>query len=472
MEFRDYLRILRRRWVWIVASTVLVGAVAVAVSYAQTPLYASSARLFVSTAGVDDTQVLQGGQFAEQRVKSYADLIDSRELAGRVIDDLSLDIEPVELSDQVSAQAGVETVNLTITVTDADPGEAQRIAQSYAEGLAGLVRDLEARSGEEEALVKATIVDDASFSDSPVSPNKLRNLALGLALGMLLGLGLAVLRELLDTRVRSTEELAPLVDAPTLGVIGFDPGEARAHLITQIPSHAPRAEAFRVLRTNLQFVDVDAPHKVVTVTSALPEEGKTATAVNLALSLAQAGVKTLLMDGDLRRPKATARLGMDGAIGVTSVLVGTVSAMDALQVHPDSGLCVMASGRIPPNPAELLQSRAMSDLVDTLRGVFDVIVIDSPPLLPVADGAVLAAQVDGAILVVRHGEATKEQVRHAAERLAHVDAEMVGTVVSMAPARGSRAGYGYGYGYGYGPDGLGAEPRGRRRLDDSTERRS
>lgn len=449
MEFRDYLRILRRRWLLILGATLLAGGLAAAFAFSQTPQYASSARIFVSTAGVDDSQLLQGGQYSTQRVKSYADLVDSRKLADMVADDLDLDVPASTLVDRARATIGSETVNLTITFTHTDPAEAQRIADSYARNMAGLVRELETPPGDADPPIKATIVDNASYSEVPVEPDVLRIVLLGLAGGLMLGIGLAAVRELLDNRVHSTDELASLLDAPTLGVIGFDPDFPKRPLVSEIPPHSPRSEAFRVLRTNLQFVNVDSRNNIFVITSALPGEGKTSTAINLALSLAQAGSRTLLLECDLRRPKSAERLQMDGAIGVTNVLVGDLAVEEAIQVHEESGLHLLASGRIPANPAELLQTNAMADLLDKLRSAYDAVIVDSPPLLPVTDGAVLAAKADGTILVVRHNKVTKDQIHHAATRLAQVDASIVGTVVTMVPHRGKGYGYGYGYGYDY-----------------------
>lgn len=450
MELRDYLRILRRRWLSILLLTVLVAVLAGAVTSFQTPQYASTARLFVSTSQTGDSQLLQGGQFSAQRVKSYADLISSRELAGRVISDLGLDLEPVELAEKVSSEVVIDTVNLRLTVTDPDAHEAQRIAQTYAEQLTDMVRELETQPGQADAPIKATIVDSASLSDAPVSPKPVRNIGIAVVLGLLLGFGLAVLREMLDTRVKSTEDLGQLTGSPNLGVIGFDPDVQKLPLVTQLPAHSPRAEAYRVLRTNLQFVDVDAQSKVFVVTSAVPAEGKTATSINLALSLAQAGVKTLLIEGDLRRPKASERLGIDGAIGITNVLVGKVALADAVQEHVETGLKVLPSGPVPPNPAELLQSNAMAELLTQLRGEFDVVIVDAPPLLPVTDAALLAAKADGAILAVRYGKTTRDQIRHSMDRLEQVGGQLAGTVLTMTPNKGKA--YGYGYGYGYAPE--------------------
>ncbi|MBO0842702.1 MAG: polysaccharide biosynthesis tyrosine autokinase [Nocardioides sp.] len=451
MELADYLKVLRRRWPWIVVTAVVCTLAAFAFTFTQTKEYASTARLFVSTSTLEDTTALnQGGEFSQARVQSYADLVSSRELAQKVIDQLGLHDSADDLQDRVEATAVVNTVNLTITAKDTDPHRAQRITQAYAEQLSALIKRLETPAGsKEKAPIQATIVDPADFSATPVSPVPLRNVGIGLALGLLLGFGAAVLRQSVDTRITSAEDLAEVVDAPMLGAIIHDPASVKTPLISAGQPHSPRAEAFRVLRTNLQFVDVDKQHKVFVVTSAVPEEGKTSTATNLAISLAQAGVRTLLLEGDLRRPKAHQKLGLDGAIGLTNLLVGHVGLEDAVQTHAETGLSFLASGPVPPNPAELLQTKAMSDVMTQMRLAYDVVIIDAPPLLPVTDAALLAAKADGALLLVRHRKATREQVRHSMDRLDQVDADLIGVVLNDVPGKSKK--YGYGYGYGYAP---------------------
>ena len=452
MELTDYLRILRRRWLSIAIITVVCAGLAAAVTLVQTKQYASNVRLFVSTT-VSDAEnagtINAGGQFSQARVQSYAGLVSSRELASTVIEKLDLPDTPDELAERVKAAVAVNTVNLTLTVTDTDAHQAQKIAQAYAEALTDLVRQLETPPGHTTAPIKATIVDNASISDVPVSPKPVRNLGLGVVLGLLLGFGIAVLRQTLDTRVHSAEEAGELIEKPVLGAIPFDTATKDAPLISDLPSHSPRAEAFRVLRTNLQFVDVDTQNKVFVLSSAVPGEGKTSTSVNLAISLAQAGVRTLLIEGDLRRPRAALRLNLDNAVGVTSVLVGKMKLEDALQSDVRTGLDFLASGPVPPNPAELLQSNAMRDLMAKVRESYDVVLIDAPPLLPVTDAALLARQADGAILVIKHGKITRDQVRLSVDRLAQVDGSLLGVVMNMLPTKGR--GYGYGYGYGYAP---------------------
>lgn len=456
MELRDYLRVLRRRWVSITLIALVVVGAAVAYTATRTPEYGSSARLFVSTSDTDQTALMQGGQFSTERVKSYADLITSRELAQRVIGVLHLHTSPTDLSDQVKAKVAVDTVNLTLTVTDPDAHQAQRIAQAYAEQMVDLVRELETPAGKTHAPIKATIVDSASYSASPVSPSWPRNIGLALVLGLLVGYGLALLRESLDTRVHAGDDLSEIADAPVLGTIVSDSTMTKQPLITQLEPHASRVESFRVLRTNLQFVDVDHDHNVFVVSSSVPEEGKTSTAINLALSLAQAGSKVLLVEGDLRRPRAAQRLGYDAAVGVTSVLVGKVKLADAIQSDAATGLDFLAAGPVPPNPAELLQSQSMSDLLAELRPLYDVVLIDAPPLLPVTDAALLAAKADGALLVLRHGKVTRDQLRISVERLEQVDATLTGLVINRVPMKARGSAYGYGYGYGYAPDASGA----------------
>jgi capsular exopolysaccharide synthesis family protein len=213
-------------------------------------------------------------------------------------------------------------------------------------------------------------------------------------------------------------------------------------------------EAFRVLRTNMQFVDVDKDSKVFVVSSSVPGEGKTTTACNLAITLAQAGQKVLMVDGDLRRPQVAGVFEVEPTVGLTTVLIGTIELEDAVQESPVDNLRVLASGAIPPNPSELLQSRTMTEIVERARKEYDVIVIDAPPLLPVTDAALLASQADGALIVVRHSKTTRDQLRHSMERLAAVDARALGLVFNMVPVRrgGTSHGYGYGYGYGYAPE--------------------
>jgi capsular exopolysaccharide synthesis family protein len=454
VELSDYLRILRRRWRLVVATLLLVLVAAALITWRTTPQYQSTTQLFISTSASSSAEAYQGNLFSSQRLSSYADLATGTELATRVAASTGSDLTPAELAEKVTAQASPETVLLNISVTDPDPVVAQQLTQTYGEELMTLVAELETPPGRSKPVLKATITDAATLPTSAVSPNPVRNLGLAFVLGLLLGVGLAVVRELLDTSTKSADDVTTALEAPILGTFAFDGEVGKRPLLTQLTSHEPRSEAFRVLRTNLSFVDIDATSKAIVVTSGLPGEGKSTTAVNTALALQQAGERTLLIDGDLRRPQAAELLGLDGTIGLTTALVGKVSATDVILTHA-SGLHVLASGAIPPNPSELLQSQAMASLLRELRAAYDVIIIDAPPLLPVTDAALIASQVDGAVVVVRHGRTTREQLAAARERLDAVGAHTLGAVFNMVPRKGRGdygSGYGYGYGYGYAPD--------------------
>lgn len=455
MDLRDYLRVLRNQWILIATSALALVAVAAALTMSATPQYTSTARLFISTAGSDDSSAFQGSQFSLQRVKSYADLLTGQEIGRRVVADMSLDESPGALSSQISASTTADTVILSVRVTDPAPKRAQALAQGVSKALVTYIAELETPPGKDAATIKATIVDPASLPGAPISPDPSRNVILGLILGLLIGVGIAILRETLDTTIKTTKQIEQLVDAPMLGSINYDATAVDTPLITDIDAYAPRREAFRVLRTNLQFIEPGAHHKVFVITSSLPGEGKTTTAVNLALILAEGGEKVVLVEGDLRRPKVAEYVRLETAVGLTTVLIGKLSLEDAFQSIGSERLDVLTSGATPPNPAELLKSEAMSALLESLRAEYDVVLIDAPPLLPVTDGALLAAQADGALLVVRHGKTTADQVTSAVTRLESVGATPVGVIFNMTPAKG---GDGYGYGYGYAPDAVRADP--------------
>jgi capsular exopolysaccharide synthesis family protein len=447
----DYLRIIRARWMLIAASALFTVAVAALLTLNSTPQYSSSSKLFVSTSGsTDDAQAAQGGQFSLQRVKSYADLVSGEKIASRVVDRLGLNESPRALAAQISASSKLDTVILTISVADPSPKRAQMLAQAVSEEFVQYVAELETPPGKDEATIKATIVDAATEPGAPVSPQPTRNLALGLILGALVGAGLAVLRETLDTSVKSIEDFAQFTDAPLLGSITFDSEAIDDPLISSLGSYAPRVEAFRILRTNLQFIDPDHRHKVFTVTSSLPGEGKSTTATNLAIALAESGERVVLVEGDMRRPRVSDYMNLEPEVGLTTVLVGRIKLDDAIQETATAGLHVLTSGQVPPNPAELIKSNAMAAVLAELRERYDVVLIDATPLLPVTDAALIASQSDGAIVVVRHGSTTVDQVRGALERLESVGSKPLGIVMNRTP-RPTKRERGYGYGYGYAP---------------------
>jgi polysaccharide biosynthesis transport protein len=456
LDLRDYARTLRVRWRLVALATAVGLGLALAISFIQQPVYAARVKLFVAaqepSGAATGSNAYQLGLLSQQRVTSYADLVSGPKVAEAVIADLGLDITPALLQTKISANAPLNTVIIKVTVQDESPEQARAIANSVGKQFAKLVDEIERPAAGGPTLVKVSVVEPAALPAVPVSPRKKVNVALGLMVGLALGVGGAVLRESLDTTVKTHEDIAALVEAPTLGRIAYDSNAPRRPLIIQEDPHSQRAEAFRQLRTNLQFVDIDKAPRSIVVTSSVPSEGKSTSCANLAISLAQAGLKVILVEADLRRPQISDYMGIESSVGLTSVLIGRVDLSDAIQPWGGDGLLfVLPCGPIPPNPAELLGSQGMADLLRRLEASADIVLIDTPPLLPVTDAAVLAALADGAMLVVRSGKTRREQVKAAAAALSAVGARVLGVVLTMVTSRASDPNsYAYSYEYRYG----------------------
>jgi len=257
-----------------------------------------------------------------------------------------------------------------------------------------------------------------------------------------------MLRRLLDNRIGTNRDIALITDVPVIGAVTYDAKAAERPLIVHVDPRSPRAESFRALRTNLQFVDIEGSHSFL-VTSSVPAEGKSTTAVNLAIALADAGSRVVIVDADLRRSKVSSYMDIEGGAGLTDVLIGRVELEQVLQRWGSGELHVLPAGKVPPNPSELLGSNVMAELIRKLENDFDVVIFDAPPLLAVTDAAVLAKRLGSVIMVVAANRTTRNQLSGALAALEHVGGHVAGLVLSMVPLRGADA-YGYGYGYGYG----------------------
>ncbi len=445
MDFKQFLTVLRRRWTDTVAILLVALAIGSAVTFTRTPLYESRSQIFLSVDVRDTTDAYAALLFASNRAASYADLASSTQLAERVIDQLGLDRTAEDVASHVTADVVESTSLIQIKVTAERPQDAQRIADATTSEFIDYVADLETPGTGGDSQIIAQVTDKASYNASQVSPDVLLNLVAAGLVGILLGIALAIAREILDRTIRTADHVAELTESPVLASIGFDSDIRAAPLLTDLGGFAARTEAFRLLRTNLQFIDLDHQPRCLVITSAVPGEGKTMTSTNLAVALAQTGRNTLIIDADLRRPRVASTLGLDPAIGLTTALVGKAEIHDAIQVHEASGLHVLASGAKPPNPTEILQSKITHDLILRLRGSYDMVIIDAPPLLPVADASVLAKLADGVIVVVRHGKTTKDQVNEAINRLNQVGARLYGVVVNMVAKRAIGSYYYYYY---------------------------
>ncbi|WP_239437311.1 polysaccharide biosynthesis tyrosine autokinase [Arthrobacter alpinus] len=445
LELRDYLLILRRNWIAIVALTLVGLMVGFLTSMLIRPTYSAETQLFVATQNSGSVQDLQtGSTFIQARVSSYVKTATTPTVLQPVIDTLGLVDTPQQLASRVSASSDLKTVLITISVEDDSPVQAAAIAQGVANSLIKAVDYLETPTTGGTSPVRVSVVSPATAPTIPSAPNTKINLALGLIVGLALGVAAALLRTTLDTRVRSERDLTQITDAPVLGGIAFDPDATKDPLVNATAMHSQRAESFRQLRTNLQFAHVSHKSKTVLVTSSLPGEGKSTTATNLAIAMAESGQSVALIDADLRRPMVATYLGLESHAGLTTALIGQADVQELMQPWGTNELHVLTSGRIPPNPSELLGSAEMKQLILRLEQAFDSVIIDAPPLLPVTDAAVLAQQVGGVVLVVGCHTAKKPQVEKAIATLELVDADVLGVVLNRLPIKGPDA-YSYSY---------------------------
>ncbi|MDQ7878375.1 polysaccharide biosynthesis tyrosine autokinase [Microbacterium sp. QXD-8] len=452
MELTDYIRILRKNWVIIVVATLLGLGIAGAWSLTRTPQYEAQSTVFVSTQSGSTIQDLQqGSNFTQSRVQTYTNLVTTPIVMNPVIAELGLGMTASELSAEVEASAALNTTLITITVTGADPVQAADVANALGASLKSTVERLETPNGTDTSPVRVERVKDALPPLKPSSPNVPLNLALGALVGLALGIGVAVLRAVLDTRIRTPRDVEQVTDRPLIGAIAFDPKAKERPLIVHADPLSPRSESFRAMRTNLQFLETDGRASYV-ITSSVPSEGKSTTTINLAIALADAGKRVALLDTDLRKPKVAEYLGIEGGAGLTDVLIGRARLSDVMLPWGNRSLYVLPAGKIPPNPSELLGSKSMRQLLEALERDVDIVLCDAPPLLPVTDAAILANATSGAILVVSAGRTNRHQLSGAVDALNTAGAHIAGVAMTMVPTRGPDSyAYGYGYGsYGYG----------------------
>lgn len=447
MEFRDYLIIVRRRWAVALAAALLVLSAAALFTIVATPQYTATTRLYFAVQGTESvTELAQGSNFTEEQMGSYAEVITSPLVLEPVIDTLGLKTSPQELMPSVSTVIPANTVILEVAVTRTDPQQATVIANAIADEARRVVVDLAPEKEGGGQAVKATILSPALVPTAPASPNVPRNLGVGLVLGVIAGVVVALLRNALDTKVRSDEDLRAVTDRPVLGAIAFDEAvPLHPVMVADRPLSGP-SEAIRRLRTNLQFVETANDSKSIVLTSSVPGEGKSTTAINLAVATDAAGSRTLLIDADLRRPSVAEYLGMEGRAGLTSVLIGRADVSDVIQKWHHSDLDVLTSGPIPPNPSELLGSAAMTKLIRELAETYDVILLDTPPLLAATDAAVLGKLCDGAVVVVGADRIRRGQLGDSLRTLDTAGAPALGVVLNKV-ARREAPSYVYESGY-------------------------
>lgn len=281
----------------------------------------------------------------------------------------------------------------------------------------------------------------------PLGPNVLYNTGLAAAIGLMLAAGIIFLVEYLDDTIKSSEQVTQTLDLPVIGYIGEMQNQGDSVYVSENP-RSPISEAFRTLRTNLEFASVDKPIKTLLIVSVQPAEGKSTTAVNLAITLAQGGKKVLLIDADLRRPRIHRYLGMPNRVGLSDLFRDRVPLEDVMRPWKDTSLLVVTSGGVPPNPADLLASHRMADILKSASALVDIVVVDAPPFL-VADASILASRVDGVLLVMRPGKTPMDGAVSTLEQLKRAGANLLGVSMNRIPRNRPNYYGGYRYYSGY-----------------------
>jgi capsular exopolysaccharide synthesis family protein len=502
---RSYIALARRRKWWIIGTALLGLTVSLAMSLNQPDQYSSTAQILVEPSGTP-TATGALAPVTPTGVQTDLQLVTSAQVEIAV--GKRLGSKP-----SISASEVAQTDVIAITAISFSPLRAALIANTYAKAFVNYQQQLAINDlatveaqlrthistlgqqigklrGQADAASQQTallnqqavlreqlaqmqvsgavatggveLVTPALAPGAPSSPKPREDGVLGLVAGLILGLAFAFLRDSFDDRLSSKEAAEELSGAPVLAMVPMiSSWKKRDRPLVVSTSHplSVSAEAYRSLRTSLQFIRQDHDLKTLLVTSPAAAEGKTSTIANLGTVFAQAGERVVMVSCDLRRPRLGQFFGLDEQPGLTTVLRGEVSLTEALQqVKGQDNLWVLGAGKLPANPAELLAGPAALALFTALRAEFDLVLIDSPPVLPVTDATVLSKDSDGVLLVLAAGQTRRADVRRATEKLAQVNATMMGTILNEVTRQtGDGYGNGYGYGYGYGAYGYGTE---------------
>ena len=444
----EYLKIVRRFWRSICVAVLVGVAGGVAACLLTTPTYTATTSIFLTvdnskTAG----ELAQGSTYAENQVRSYSEVVSKPYVLGPVIDRLGLPETPDQLAQNVTARVPAGTAVIELSVLDEDPARSAAIANAIAEQMITTVADLSPTGSTDQASVRATVIAKATQPTQWSSPKVLQDLLLGAAIGLVAGLAQAVLRDRRDVRVLSEADLAAVTDVPVIGTVFEDRTTEQVPVATTTGPSAHRLEAYRRIRTSILFSLADPSARSVMVTSSVPSEGKSVTALNLALSLGAAGRSVLLVDADLRRPALSRYLDLDAEKGLANLILAQAELAEYVVPTGAEGVDLLPSGPVPPNPAELLGSKGMDRVLRMAEQSYDVVVLDSPPILVVGDGVLLGRIAGATVVVAGSGQVTRPQLAATLNQLDHNGAKTVGVVLNRADVRVDAAGSGLAYAY-------------------------
>ncbi|QGQ20148.1 polysaccharide biosynthesis tyrosine autokinase [Cellulomonas sp. JZ18] len=438
MTLRDVLAAVRKHWVLMLLPVLVLAGGIGYLSVTAVPQYRAHAAVYVTIAAAEDPGDLnQGTSYTQAQMLSYARLASLPVVLDPVAAELGLDETGRELAGRVTASTSGDVSILDVSVTSASPDEAAAVANAVVDQMRVAIEDLAPATASGGSAVTARVVEEAVPPSAPFAPSTRRNvLAAGFA-GLVLGVLAAWLREALDTRVRRPEDVEAAAGLPVLGTLRALPRSA-PELAAPLTATGPAAEDVRRVRANLQMIGRAGRPAAFVVASAVAGEGKTHAAVRIAASFAAAGDRVLLVDADLRRPAVADRIGIEGAVGLTEVLVGRAAFDDVVQDVGD-GLSVLPSGAIPPNPSELLSSRELEDLLAQAGERYDLVLVDAPPVLSVADAVLVARRVVGLVVVVDARRTRRPQLRELVDQVRLGGGRVVGAVLNRARVPASAA---------------------------------
>lgn len=426
MEPQEYFAVLRRRWILIVAATLLCAVGGLGYASTLPKLFKATGSVFVaSQRGETSSELVQGSTFTQAQVQSLSQLASLPAVLQPVIERLDLGVTPEELAPSVSSDIRLNTVIIDVTVSSAVPEDAAAIANAITVSLADVADGLYS-----ESAISMRRVGAAEVPTSTYSPNTRFIVATGALIGLVLAISYALGREILDTRVRGARDLERVTKSAILGSVARWKLKNKTPIVMLSDPFSPESEDIRRVATNIEFSDLDQPIRAALVTSGSPGEGKTSLAINLALALAERYARVLLIDADLRKPSVADYCGIEGIVGLTSVLVGSATLEEAIRPWAGGVIDVLPSGRVPYNPAQVLGSETMANVLEEVRARYDFVLLDTAPILPVTDSLILASLVDGSIVVARFKKTRRQQLAGTIDSLAGVNARLLGVVLN------------------------------------------